>query len=174
MPAEAEIREVLSDLAGGPAALARLVNRAPDATWDFRDPTQAGWTAREIVAHLADLEFNLHWTARVARILAEDGPTLCPAEPDWRALEHRHRHQDPRVALGAYTLARKHMVARLAALPPEAWERVGIHPDSGRRTLLDVARGFVRHERRHMTRLRELFAAADPAGAGTPPEGTVP
>ena len=157
---DAEIRLTLADLAAGPALLARLVNRTPDAALDHRDPVRGGWSAREILAHLADMEFNLHFTARVARILAEDRPELCAPEPDWRALEHRHGSQDPRVALGAYTLARKHMVAVLRGLPAEAWERVGIHPDAGPRTLMQVARGFVAHERHHAARIRELYAQA--------------
>ena len=156
-----EIRQTLADLLSGPARLARLVNRAPEPALDYRDPARPGWTAREVVAHLADLEFNLHYTARVARILHEDRPQLCAPEPDWRALEHRHAHQDPGVALGAYTMARKHMVAALQALPPEAWNRVGIHPEAGPRTLLQIAQGFVRHDRKHMERIRELLAAAE-------------
>jgi len=159
----ADIRTALGDLAAGPPALGRIVYHTPDPAWDYRDPEGGGWTPREIVAHLADLEFNLHWPARVARILYEDEPELCPAEADWRALEHRHRHQDPRVALGAYTLARRHLVAVLAVAPAAAWERTGIHPESGRRTLLQVAQGFARHDRRHCERLRALLAAATQA-----------
>jgi hypothetical protein len=154
----AEVHRTLAELADGPALLARLVNRTPDAALDHRDPERGGWSAREILAHLADLEFNLHYGARVARILAEDRPELCAAEPDWRALEHRHGSQDPRVALGAYTLARKHMVGVLQGLPAEAWDRVGIGADGVPRTLLELAQGFIRHERRHAARIRELYA----------------
>ena len=158
-----EIRQTLTALAAGPPALARLIRRHPADAFDRRDP-QGGWTGREIVAHLADLEFNLHFTARVARVLSEERPALCAAETDWRALEHRHGHQDPRVALGAYTLARKHMLGILAGLPSAAWDRVGLHPEAGPRTLLQLAQGFVRHDRRHIARLQELLEA----GAGAP------
>jgi len=165
MALDSEIRQTLAGLSRGPATLAGLVNRAPDGAWDFVDPDRGGWSAREIVAHLADMEFNLHYTARVARILTEDRPQLCAAESDWRALEHRHRQQDPRVALGAYTMARKHMVAVLTGVPPEAWDRMGVHPESGERTLLEIAQGFARHEQRHLARAAELLerAAARPA-----------
>ena len=113
---------------------------------------------REIVAHLADLEFNLHWPARAARILYEDRPGLSAAEADWRALEHRHRYQDERVALGAFTVARKHLVRVLSVLPPEAWQRVGVHPESGAHTLYACAQGFVRHDQRHMGRIAQILA----------------
>ncbi len=159
-----QIQAVLADLAAGPGMLAGLVNTMPAEALDFRDPDRGGWTPREIVAHLADLEFNLHWTARVARVLYEDEPVLCAAEQDWRALEHRHRYQDPRVAMGAYTLARKHMVRELARQPPEAWARIGVHPETGPRTLLQFAQGFPRHDRKHLSRIVELVQRA----AGVP------
>jgi len=161
MPTEPEaIRQTLADLATAPAQLAHLVNRTADAAFDFHDPARAGWTGREIIAHLADLEFNLHYPARVARILNEDRPILCAAEPDWRALEHRYCYQEPRVALGAYTMARKHMVAVLTVVPLEAWDRVGVRPDVGPRTLLQIAEGFVRHDRQHLARIGELVVMA--------------
>ena len=165
-----EIRAALADLAAGPSALATLVNAMPPEAVDFRDPAQGGWTPREIVAHLADLEFNLHWTARAARVLYEEVPTLCAPEQDWRALEHRHLYQDPRVAMGAYTLARKHLVRELARQPLEAWDRLGVHPESGPRTLLQFAQGFARHDRKHMTRIGQLvrMARQSDAGRGTP------
>ncbi len=155
-----EVRTALADLAAGPVSLAHLVYRTPSEALDFREPERGGWSSREIVAHLADLEFNLHWTARAARVLYEDAPVLCAAEPDWRALEHRHGYQDPKVALGAYTLARKHMVNELAHQPPEAWARIGIHPESGMLTLLQLAQGFARHDRKHLARIAALVGMA--------------
>lgn len=161
MPTEpGPVRQILADLAAAPAQLAHLVNRTADAAFDYQDPVRSGWTAREIIAHLADLEFNLHYPARVARILKEDRPILCAAEPDWRALEHRYAYQEPRVALGAYTMARKHMVAVLSVVPAEAWDREGVHPEAGTRTLLQIAQGFVRHDQKHLARIGELVAAA--------------
>ena len=171
MAAAEEIRATLAGLAAGPAALARIVYDMPPAALDFRDPVHGGWSPREIVAHLADLEFNLHWTARVARVLYEEAPVLCAPEPDWRALEHRHQYQDPKVALGAYTLARKHMVRELARQPATAWDRVGVHPDSGPRTLLQFAQGFARHDRKHAARMAELV---DMALQTAPPAGRKP
>jgi hypothetical protein len=160
MAPPADIAEALAGLTAGPPALGAIVYAAAAAGWDYRDPERGGWTPREIVAHLADLEFNLHWTARVARILFEQEPELCAPEPDWRALEHRHCFQDPRVATGAYTLARKHLVAELTRQPPAAWDRVGVHPHTGRRTLLEIVQGFARHDRKHMARVRELLEMA--------------
>lgn len=166
MEADEEIRTVLAELAQGPGALAAVVNATADGALDFRDPERGGWSPREIVAHLADLEFNLHWTARLARVLYEEVPVLCAPEPDWRAMEHRHTYQDPRVSVGAYTLARKHMLRQLVGQPVAAWARVGVHPETGPRTLLQLAQGFVRHDRKHVARIAELVEMAAKACAG--------
>ncbi len=97
---------------------------------------------------------------------------LDAAEADGRALVHRHRNQEPAVALGAYTMARKHMIAVLLEVGPAAWDRAGLHPEAGRVTLLEVVRGFARHDRRPIDRVRELFALLPTADRAHPPKGT--
>ncbi len=162
MDLEAERVHALRELAEGPAILASMVNAVSDAALDFHDPS-GGWSAREILAHLADMEFNLHWTARVARVLFEERPVIGlvdSAEADWRALEHRYANQDPRVAMGAFTMARKNLIRRLAAAAAEDWLRAAVDPEGNAKTVLQIAQGIVRHDRRHLHRMKELIEKA--------------
>jgi hypothetical protein len=151
-----DVAAVLADLAAGPPGLARAIHRLPPHVLDFRG--LGGRSPREIVAHLADLEFNVHWPEWVARILFEEEPRLEPPWTDRRA--RGHRYQDPQVALGVYTLARRHVVAVLSDAPAAAWDRVGVHPTAGPRPLIAFARAFVEHDRRHVAQIRELAALA--------------
>lgn len=153
-----EHQRLLHRLSEGPQRLASMVTRTADEALDYREESD-GTSARLLLAHLADLEFNLHWTAYVARILYEANPILASTEKDWRAMEHRYIYQDARVALGTYTMARRHLVTQLRTLSTEAWARQGTHPQRGPQSLQATVEGFIRHDDHHMTRIAALLAA---------------
>lgn len=159
---------LLNDLAAMPARLAALVTRADAEDLDRR-PAGGGWSLRQIAAHMADLEFNLRWPARVARILHEEEPDLIPVEPDVRAIEHAYRHQNARAALGVYTIARKHLVGELARLDADAWQRRAGGPGGVTRTLWAEVCAIAEEDRAHLER-----AEGSPAAAGGPLQSESP
>jgi len=63
-----ETDALLERLAATPRRLAQLVAEASDAALDAAPPGE--WSAREVLAHLRDLEL-LVWRTGLARILAE-------------------------------------------------------------------------------------------------------
>ena len=125
----------LARLSRVPARLADAVNAADDAMLDRRPPG-GGLSARETLALMADLELNVRWPAQAARILREDAPTLAPVERDIRVVEHAYRNQDARVSVGAFTMARKHLLTQLSRLAPADWERSAHAADGAALTLV--------------------------------------
>jgi hypothetical protein len=159
-----DVAGLLAELGATPAQLAAEVNAADAAALDRRPPA-GGWSLRELVARMADMEFNLRWSACVARILAEPEPDLPAVEPELRAIEHGYRYQDPRVAVGAFTMARKHLLGQLSSLPAAAWARRGVGPDGRACTLAEVLSRFAAEDRADLDRIRALrLAAADGDG----------
>jgi hypothetical protein len=151
MTGEPRPRAALERLARMPARLAAVINvSAPDDGPLDRRPANGGLTARERTALLADIELNVRWPAHAARILREEAPDLMAVEPEVRAIEHSYRNQDPRVAVGAYTMARKHLLTELAALPAEGWARTGRAPNGATLTLAEWVERVASEDERHL------------------------
>ena len=143
------ISDVLQRLAAMPARLATIVNGLDEEHMDARPPG-GGLSIRETLALLADLELNVRWTAQAARVLRDRAPVLAAVEPDVRAFEHGYRHQDPRVALGTYTMARKHLLAMLAPLADAEWERTATTGDGAVITLAAWAKRLADEDEGHL------------------------
>src|ERR1700678_4539703 len=76
-------RDPLEVIASTPAELNSLLERVPDQQIELSAPG-AKWTAREIVAHLADCE--LVFSFRLRQALAEDHPMIQPFDQEkWAA-----------------------------------------------------------------------------------------
>jgi hypothetical protein len=89
-----------------------------------RRPADAGWTAREVVHHLADME--AHAYIRLRQLIAEDRPAIHPHDEPAYA---RRLHYDRPIAssLAVIRAARDSSLELLEALTPEDWTRSGTH-----------------------------------------------
>lgn len=120
----------------------------------------AGWSANEILWHIraqSDV-----YGEHIARILEED-------EPRWRHVSPRARMKKVRYDLlefgesaAAFRTQRIELVARLRALPEEAWERAGLvrvaHREGDwRLTLKERVQGMVSHEQSHWGQLEAVL-----------------
>jgi hypothetical protein len=109
---------------------------------------EAGWSPKQQLAHLAEMETA--YRAWVERALAEDDPDVS-----------RVTGERPRIAL---TAAHEHTVADLTAqlrdqraitlrliesLTPEQFERTASQPMFGRLTVMQWLRSYYRHDRMH-------------------------
>lgn len=129
-PRDASVRrDAIASLRDHPAKLRGVVEPLDDAALDtpYRD---GGWTARQIVHHLADA--HLHAYLRCRSALTEDGPTATGYDPAaWADLsDARTAPIEPSLTLLKGLHAR--WVALLDALPADAFERAWIHPTRGR------------------------------------------
>jgi hypothetical protein len=136
------------------AALPRLLAIAPPR--DAHHPAPGKWSPREIVGHLIDSAWNNH----TRFVLAQDerAPEIHftgDAQDDWVA---RQRYADrPWPQLVALWHAVNHHVAHgLAAMPPNAHDRLCRHPDRTAPLRWFVA-DYLAHLRHH---LQQVFAIA--------------
>ena len=119
-------------------------------------PVAEGWTARQVLAHLAD--FELVAAVRVRMALSADRPTL----PVYGQEEFTRRFADLETAAEALerlAVTRRTTVRVLEALRPEDWARPGVHPERGEETLRRTVEMLVRHDRLHLAQLRDAAAA---------------
>ena len=115
-----------------------------------------GWTVRQVVHHVPDSHLNAYCRFKLA--LTEDEPTIKPyEEAKWAQL--------PDVAavpiatsLALLDAVHERWVAILRAMQPSDFERMLIHPESGRQSLDQVLALYAwhgPHHVAHVTKLRE-------------------
>lgn len=131
------------------AAARRGQSRAREA------PAGGGFSLVEQAWHLADLEGE-GFALRIERLLRETEPFLPDFDGARLARERDYRSRGLEEGLSAFASARAGTLARLRAVPPEAWTRAGTQEGVGRVTLADIPRRMLEHDDAHRAEIAEL------------------
>jgi uncharacterized damage-inducible protein DinB len=150
----------LSEMPGELRAAAARLGQARER----EAPEGGGFSMVEQAWHLADLERE-GFGARIARLLAEDAPRLPDFDGARVARERDYRARTLDEGLAAFAAARAENLARLRALPDEAWARAGTQDGVGPVTLGDLPRLMCEHDDSHRAEIAALLAGR---GVGTP------
>ena len=120
-------------------------------------PIPGKWSTLEVVAHLADTE--IYYTDRIERTIALERPLLIGV--DERPYPERLNYQalDLAEQLDLFRALRRHGTRILRSQPPAAWQRVGVHSETGLVTLRQLVFQAVRHVRHHLPFIAEKRAA---------------
>jgi hypothetical protein len=146
-------RDSIAAIASFPGELkAAMAGARLDQT--YRD---GGWTARQVVHHIADSHMNAFIRFRLA--LTEDKPTIKPyLEAEWAKLADMQL--DPRVSIQILDGLHQRWHAMLLAMKDADFIRAAIHPDHGPRTLDWFLQLYAWHGRHHIGHIRLTVAAA--------------
>src|SRR3990172_2998161 len=120
-----------------------------------RRPDEKNWAPKEIVCHMRDTEEG--FMGRFQTILEMDEPRFLPVQPDRWATERQYLRNDAAEALAAFRARRAECLAFLRGLPPEKWERGGIHATRGRMTIKDFVALMAWHDDNHLDQLRRAL-----------------
>jgi hypothetical protein len=119
---------LLARYAAGVDAVRAALAGADDAALDAR-PADGGWTAREVVHHLADSESKS--MSRLRQILVGAEPEIQAYDQDaWASTLPYDLPIEP--ALAVFTAVRSYSVATLATLTEEDWSKAAHHPEHDR------------------------------------------
>src|SRR5437763_16865086 len=140
------LAEDLERFRRGAEVLATVLIGAAGEEVDFA-PAPGKWTIRQIMAHLADAE--LVGANRLRLVIAEENPTLTAFDQDaWtRNLDYARRK--PTQSLETFRRLRAENYELLKDLPESAFDRAGMHTESGRRTLRSLLEGYADHAESH-------------------------
>ncbi len=144
--------EVIAQLARGPATLRAVVADVPPADLTRR-PRPEKWSAHEHACHLALVEPL--WAARLARMLAEDVPTIVSYEPDTDEPPDRLLAMDLDAALDAYEQGRRVLLQRLKGLVATDWARGAVNTAHARYSVFLMCRHAALHDMLHAYRIEE-------------------
>lgn len=148
-------RNALETVAQTPARVAALAAAIGNRRAD-EPPAPGKWSAREIVAHLADCETVFAF--RLRQSLAEDNPTVQPFNQEkWAAT---YTAYDLAGALETFTALRRWNVALIRSLKADAFERKITHPERGTMTFQILVETMGGHDLNHIGQLEHIAGAA--------------
>ena len=110
------------------------------------------WSAREILAHLADVE--LAHGFRLRQTLAADEPVLQPFDQDIWA--QRYRRADPSLAVACFSGVRSWNLALLTTLDLDGWLKEAYHPERGMVSMDVMVRTMAGHDLNHLQQLETI------------------
>jgi hypothetical protein len=117
-------------------------------------PAPGKWSARQIMAHLADAEVVC--AHRCRQIAAEDNPTLIAFDQELWARNLNYAGRKPKQSLETFRRLRAENCELLRALPESAFERAGTHTEAGRMTLRALVERNVQHTESHARQLQAV------------------
>lgn len=116
---------------------------------------EGGWTARQVVHHVADSHINAFVRFRLT--LTEHNPTVKPYdEGAWAKLADSK--EDPAVSIQILEGLHRRWHTMLGSLTDADWARAAIHPDHGPVTLDWFLQLYAWHGRHHIGHIKLTYA----------------
>ena len=113
------------------------------------------WTARQILAHLADAEVGIGFRLRQA--LAEENHAAQPFDQDLWAT--RYTGLDGATALRSFVALRAWNLALIRSLTPQDLERPYVHGERGPESVGLIVKMLAGHDLNHLAQLEQIAAA---------------
>ena len=149
-----ELADLLERFRRGPEYLAVAITGAAGSEVDFA--ADGKWSVRKIMAHLADSEIVV--AMRLRQVLAENEPRLQGFDQEAWASNLDYAKRKPSQSLETFRRTRGENYELVRDLPPDAFERRGVHSERGPLTLLDLVRTYAEHAENHAKQLRAVRA----------------
>jgi hypothetical protein len=150
-------RNAIRVLASTPAKVNALVAPLTESQLRWR-PAPGEWSIKEVLCHLRDTA-RLHGE-RMRRVATEENPPLPSWDEQAAARDLKYQDDVTEAILPAYVDLRAATVELLNGLGEDAWQRPGVHAESGPLTLQSLLESSANHDREHLAQLRALKAGA--------------
>ncbi len=141
----------------GLAAVQAAVRGAPEDQ-RARRPAPAVWSVNAYTAHLADAMRMMQ--GRIQLIAARDRPALASHDQDQAVADGCFDARAAPAARADLTRTAQAIAACVRALPPDAWDRVGLHSEAGEVRLSDIAHDVPHELEHHAGDIRRLVDSA--------------
>jgi len=137
-----------------PTLLVDVVGRIGEEKFSL--PFAAGkWTAREVIAHLADVEQGTGFRVRQI-VTSPPDHVIQPFDQDLWAKPYPR--MPTRAAVRAFVALRGWNLAYYRTLSREDLDRSGLHPERGQESVETILRMQAGHDRNHLAQLEKVAA----------------
>src|SRR5262245_44270377 len=143
-------------LTSTPSRLRQLVAGRQDHDLE-RQPVPGRWSAKQILAHLADAEVVLGW--RLRSIVATSGVTLQPFDQNRWAEVFKYEQVPIDESLDLFEAGRRSNVRLFRMADPAMMENFGMHEERGRESVASLVRLTAGHDVNHLRQVEGLLAA---------------
>jgi hypothetical protein len=143
-------RAWIAQLTALPADVRAAVAALPEGALD-RPYREGGWTARQVVHHLADSHLNAYTRMKLA--LTEDTPAIKTYEEQLWAEMPDGKSADPAPSLAILEGVHQRMGILLESLAPEQFARTATHPQWGAMTVDFLVQLYAWHCRHHVAHI---------------------
>jgi hypothetical protein len=141
-------------IARTPVVLRTLLSGLPASL--LNAPNDEGWSLKDIVAHLHDVEGGA-FVERIDRILREERPLIRSINPPARLVAGGYAARELDDLLDELERQRADHVAWLTALSPAELARVGEHDTAGGIGVVDIAHQWAAHDMSHLRQVALLI-----------------
>jgi hypothetical protein len=148
-------REPLSALSETPQQIRAIVDGWSGEMFE-RSYAPGKWSARKLLAHLAQTEIALSTRARFA-LATPDYRAQSFDQDDWMPLDE---HVDAKTALDAYTSLRRMNMVMWRRLTDAQKDRLFFHPDFGEVSVIWIAAQMAGHDIHHLKQFQQIAGAA--------------
>jgi hypothetical protein len=148
-----DIPALLERYRRGPELMAVVLTGVFGEEEDF-SPAPGKWTARQIMAHLADAE--LVYAVRMRQVVAENNPPFLAFDQNLWAERLDYARRKPKQSLESFRRLRGEIHEFLKELPESAFERTGMHSKDGVLTLRQLVERLADHAESHARGLQNL------------------
>ncbi|MEP6645335.1 MAG: DinB family protein [Acidobacteriaceae bacterium] len=131
-----------------------LLEGVPPSKLEHR-PAADKWSAREIVAHMADAE--IAGSFRIRMILSAPGTPIMAFDQDSWVTSGHYEKRDTQKSLELFRVLREANLTLLASLTPEQWQHHGMHSERGKETIEHITRMFAGHDLNHIQQLDRIL-----------------
>lgn len=105
------------------------------------------FTPHEVMCHMAD--FESIFLGRIESIIAENGATLEPKDPDEQARLNNYAALELESQIKLFAERRMKTIEFLQGLQPEDWQAYGIHSINGKTTTWEIVELMLSHDLYH-------------------------
>ena len=137
----------------GPATVQKVLDGVTENEEGYV-PAPGKWTIRQIVRHVADTEIVVGM--RLRQIIAEESPTLIPFDQEAWAANLGYENAAVSDSFARFRSVREDTAKLLESLPDQAFDRPGVHPERGTKSLLEWVHIFGVHVERHADQIRAI------------------
>jgi hypothetical protein len=133
-------------------ALFRKAAAGASPKWLAGRPSGGDWSRKDILAHMLDTETVMAF--RIRKMICEEDPNLSFFDQErWIGGLRPYREKNAGKLVARFAALRAENVALLSSLGEDQMKRTGVHPESGRLTLEELAVRMARHDVNHLKQI---------------------